>query len=195
MITIDADTLRDIERRLLDYPKKAPLVISRALNRTAASVKTNASKKVRESYVIKAKDVNATFKVKKASRSNLSASVTSASGSMGLDKFKVRPLEARHTKPPKSLKVQVKKSGGAKSLLATFVADVHGLKVFTRESGSRHKKGRGGKWSELPIKRLFGPPIPEMVGSKSVRGYVETEAAKVFETRLEHEIKRTLEGN
>lgn len=195
MITVDANTLKDVERRLAEYPQKAPLVISRALNRAAANVKTNATKKVRETYVVKAKDVNSTMSVKKASRSNLSANVTSEGTSIGLDKFRVRPAEPRHSKPPKALKVQVKKAGGAKQIVGAFVASVNGNKVFKREKSSRHQKGRAGRWTELPIKRLFGPPIPEMVGSKSVREFVEREVAGVFEQRLEHEIKRMLEGD
>ncbi|EJW19148.1 phage tail protein [Paenibacillus alvei] len=195
MITVDANTLKDVERRLGEYPKKAPLVISRALNRAAANVKTNAVKRVRESYVVKAKDVSTTMSVKKASRNNLSANVTSEGTSIGLDKFRVRPAEPRHSKPPKALKVQVKKAGGAKQIVGAFVASVNGNKVFSREANSRHLKGKSGRWTELPVKRLFGPPIPEMVGNKSIREFVEREAATVFDQRLEHEINRTLEGN
>ena len=195
MITVDAEKIAEVERRLGEMRKQAPVVLYRALNRAAANVKTNASKKVRDSYTLRAKDVNETFSVRKASRSSLRASVTSRSGSIGLDKFKVRPLEPRHKKPPKSLKVQVKKEGGAKNLVGAFVAAVSGNKVFQREKGSKHKKGRSGRWTELPIKRLFGPPVPEMLDRKSIREFVEQEAAKTFDKNLEHEIKRALEGN
>ncbi|MEF3312617.1 phage tail protein [Paenibacillus sp. GYB004] len=194
MITVDADKVKEIEQRLGEIRKQAPVVLSRALNRAAANAKTNASKKVRETYTLRAKDVNETFSVRKASRGNLSAAVTSRSGSIGLDKFKVRPLEPRHSKPPKSLKVQVRKEGGAKKLVGAFVASVSGNKVFQREKGSQHKKGRSGRWTELPIKRLFGPPVPEMLDRRSIREFVEQEAAQTFDKNLEHEIKRALEG-
>lgn len=195
MITVDAEKIKVVEQRLGELRKQAPVAIYRALNRAAANAKTNASKKVRETYTLRAKDVNETFSVRKASRNSLVAVVSSRSGSIGLDKFKVRPLEPRHKKPPKSLKVQVKKEGGAKNLIGGFVASVSGNKVFQREKSSRHKKGGNDRWTELPIKRLFGPPVPEMLERKSIREFVEQEAAQTFEKNLEHEIKRALEGN
>lgn len=195
MITVDADKLNEVERRLGQYPKKAPLAIMRALNRTAANVKTNASKKVREEYAVKAKDVNSTFSIRRASKSSLSAMVESKAGALGLDKFKVSPMTPRHAKPPKALKVQVKKTGGAKRLVGAFVASVNGNKVFKRQPGAKGRKGKNGTWTALPIERLFGPPVPEMLENQSVRAYVEQEAAKTFETRLDHEIKRIMEGN
>lgn len=195
MITVDAEKLKEVERRLGQYPKKAPLAIMRALNRTAANVKTNASKKVREEYTAKAKDVNSTFTVRRASKSSLSAAVESSAGALGLDKFKVSPKEPRHNKPPKALKVQVKKSGGAKRIVGAFVASVNGNKVFKRQPGAKGKKGKGGNWTALPIERLFGPPVPQMLDNRSVRAFVEQEAAKTFDNRLDHEIKRIMEGN
>lgn len=197
MITIDAKKIEEVEKRLGEYRKKAPQVLARALNRAAANVKTNASKKARESYTLRAKDINATLKiVQRASSNSLSAAVQSSSKSIGLDKFKVRPLEPRHKKPPKALKVQVKKEGGAKSLVGAFVAQVSGNKVFKRDKSGRHqKRNKDKQWTELPINRLFGPPVPEMIGTKSVRQFVEQEAAKTFDKNLEHEMKRVMEGH
>jgi hypothetical protein len=194
MITVDASKLQEVEEKLGEYRKWAPLVLSRALNRAAASAKTSASKKVRESYTLKASDVNATFTVKRANPSSLSATVTSKSGAIGLDKFKISPKEPRHSNPPKGgLKVTVKKDGGAKRILTAFVASVNGNKAFLREGGKRVQRP-DGRWTELPIKRLFGPPVPEMLDRKSIREFVEEEAAKVFDQRVEHEIKNVMEG-
>lgn len=195
MITVDEKKLKEIEQRLGQYGKQAPVVLARALNRAAANVKTNAGKKARESYMIRSKDINDTLTIRRASRGSLSASVTSRSGAMGMDKFKVRPAVPRHSKPPKVLKVQVRKDGGAKAIIGAFVASVSGNKVFQREKGAKSKKGKGGKWTQLPISRLFGPPVPTMLGNASLRAYVEQEAAKTFDKNLEHEMSRAMEGN
>lgn len=183
MIEIDADKLREVERRLRQYPKQAPVVISRALNRAATNVKSNASKKAREVYRIKAQDVNKSFKINRASRNNLSATVVSSGGSIGLEKFKTNARDPSQKKP-RAFKAAVKKQGSLRTILRGFVADLSGVKVFRRTSKER-----------LPIQRLFGPPVPQMVGNPELRRFIEDQAAETFEKRLDHEISRVMEGN
>lgn len=195
MITIDADLIDGIKDRLGEYRKKTPVVLFRALNRAADSVKVNASKKARETYTAKASSIKPTFRIRRASRTSLIAKIVSEDGSLPLDKFKMRPGTPQNGNPRRHLKVQVKKAGGVKELVGGFVANISGAKAFERADNSRHVKGKSGRWTELPIKRMFGPAVPVMVGTKPIRDYVEVEAEKVFTTRLEHEIKRTLEGN
>lgn len=182
MITLYDGALKDIERRLSAYPKKVPTVLNRALNRAAATVKTQASKHAREIYRVKAKDVNSTFSLKKSTTGSLSAIVVSRSGSMGLEKFRINASPGKSK--PKAFRAAVKKSGSLKEIVRAFAVDVNGTKVFQREGDAR-----------LPIKRLFGPPVPQMVNNPELRKHVEQQASETFEKRLEHEIKRVLEGN
>jgi Prophage minor tail protein Z (GPZ) len=196
MITIDAHKLQEVEERLGQYRKKAPVALYRAINRAAENLKSNAAKEVRNTYVIKAGEVKSTITISRATSKRIAAAVISRGHALGLEKFRLRPAQPRHKKPPKSLKVQVRKDTGLKNLLGAFVASVQGNKVFERAKGrTRRKKRSDGQWTELPIKRLFGPPVPIMLENEGVRSKLEAEAAKVFEKRLEHEIKRTLEGN
>lgn len=195
MITIDQNLIEDIRNRLGEYRKKTPVVLFRALNRAADSVRVNASKKARETYTVKAATIKPTFRIQRASRTSLVAKIVSQDESLPLDKFKTRPAAPQNGRSRKRVKVQVKKIGGAKELVDAFVADVSGNKVFERADGSSHVKSRSGRWTELPIKRMFGPAVPVMVGSRQIREHVDAEAEKVFNTRLEHEIQRTLEGN
>ena len=182
MIEVNAIEIKRVQMRLGKYQKKAPLVISRTLNRVAANVKTNIGRKTRELYIVKAKDISNTMTIKKATQSIMNAFVKSKGQKVPLDKFKVSPSTPRPANPPSSLKVAVKKDG-TKDLLHAFVANINGNKVFQREGKSR-----------LPIKRLFGPAIPQMVGNQEVRQYVEKEAAAMYQKRLAHEIKRVIEG-
>lgn len=181
MIRVDASKLKEVEQQLGSFSNKAPTVISRAINRAAQNARTNAVSKAREEYVIKAKDVRDTIKIRKASTRSLGAVVTSKGSKVPLIKFKMSPNKPRPKRPPKSLKVGVKK-GGLKEILSAFVADINGNKVFERETKKR-----------LPIKQLFGPSVPEMLGNENVKTYVEREAVKMFDKRLEHEINRIWE--
>jgi hypothetical protein len=182
MITIDANTIREVESQLGEFKSKAPTVIARELNRAGANAKTNAAKKAREEYIVKASEIKNSITVSKATKSSLGTRVVSKGERLGLHKFKVSPKTPRPQKPPKSLKVSVKKSSG-KKLLHAFIADINGGKVFERTSAAR-----------LPIRMLYGPAIPQMLGNVSVSNYIGTEAARVFDERLEHEINNILEG-
>lgn len=196
MIKISKRKFKQVEKRLGQYPKKAPLVIARALNRAAMNLKTNVSKETRKVYTVKAADIKKTLRIKRSSRTKLFAAVISEDGAIGLDSFRVLPGQPRHENPPKIVKVRIKKSGGAKKVVDGFVAEVNGRnRVFKRKPESKHRRLAPGKWTELPIERQFGPPVPLMMGSKSIRKVVEREAAAVFKKRLKHEIKRVLEGN
>lgn len=183
MITIDESTIKEVEARLGDYKKKAPSALSRALNRAASNAKTNASKKAREQYTIKAKDINQTINITKASSGSLRAVVKSKGERIPLIKFKVSPANPRPKNPPKVLKVQVKKDG-LKALVGAFVANVNGNKVFKRTTSKR-----------LPIQQLYGPAVPQMLGASTIEEYVESEATKMFNQRLDHEVERIMGGN
>lgn len=183
MITINADKIKEVEQGLGQFKSKAPIAISRALNRAATNAKTNAIKKAREEYVIKAKDIRDTIKITNANKNTLGALVKSTGERTPLIKFNVKPNVPRPKNPPNILKVEVKK-GGLKSLVGSFVTDINGNKVFRRTSKSR-----------LPIEQLFGPAIPQMLGNTTVKTFIESEAAKMFDQRLDHEIQRILGGN
>ncbi len=183
MITVQRNRLREIEKRLSQYTKQTPLILSRALNRAASNARSNASKKVREVYRIKTQDVNKSLKVEFATRHDLRATVISSGGSIGLEKFKTN-MPNPSAKKPRVFKAAVKKQSNLRAVLRGFVANVNGTKVFQRTSKKR-----------LPIQRLFGPPVPQMVNNPEVRGFIEEEAVKTFDKRLVHEIKRVMEGN
>jgi len=183
MITIDAIKFKEVEQALGEYKNKAPIALSRAINRAASNAKTNASKKAREQYNIKAKDINATIKITKANKGSLGAIVKSTGERIPLIKFKVSPSNPKPKNPPKVLRVEVKK-GGLKEIVGAFVSNVNGNKVFIRTSSAR-----------LPIQQLFGPAVPQMLGSNSIKEFVENEATKTFDQRLDHEIQRMLGGN
>jgi hypothetical protein len=183
-IKIDATEYRKTELKLGPYKQKAPLVMSRALNRAAQTARKTASEVVRQQYTLKSTDVRKTFRLQKASRGRLTAVLISSGEHLGLTHFKHSPRTPRPKNPPREgLKVSVTK-GKQTQFRHAFIADFYGLKIFQREGKSR-----------LPIRKLVGPSVPQIVGGLKVRPRIESEAAKMYLKRLDHEIKRTLEGN
>lgn len=183
MIKLSAKQIAKIQSDLGEFKSKTPVVIYRALNRASQTIKTTSSREVRNTYVIKAKEVNETFKVKKANRSRLGIDVMSSGKRIPLDRFKFSPNMPKPSKPPKSIKVKVKK-GGRAELLHSFVTNLHGNKLFERVGRRR-----------LPVRRLMTISIPEMVGTKSITKEVNNRALESFYKRVEHEISRIKGGN
>ena len=178
-IEIDDRALKEIEKKLGEISHRAPGVMSSSLNRTVTNISSNIRKEVRERYHIKAGDIRNTIETKKASSGSLSASVISKGRTIPLDKFKVNPKTA-NPRRKKQLKIAVKKDG-VKQVLGAFISDLHGLKVFKRSSKKR-----------LPIERLFGPSVPQMIKNESISEKVESEAVITFDKRVTHEINRML---
>ncbi|MFP7469997.1 phage tail protein [Niallia taxi] len=179
-VDLNRQMLEDVQSRLGGMSNKAPNAITSALNRTLTNIASNVSKEVRKEYNIKASDVKQTITKTKASRSNMTALVVSKGNLVPLDRFKVSP-RAVQPKRKKPIKVGVKKDGGLKTTVGAFVSDINGIKVFQREGRKR-----------LPVKRLFGPSVPQMLGNDEVVNRINQEGALMFNNRIDHEINRIL---
>jgi hypothetical protein len=180
IIDVDKKHIQNVENMLGSFHNQATSAISRAINRAATNVNSNIKKEVRKDYNIKAGDVNATLTKTKANKMNLKAEVKSSGALIPLDKFKVSPKTV-NPKRKSQIKIGVKKKG-LKTVIGAFVADINGKKVFQRTTKSR-----------LPINRLFGPSVPQMVGNEEIRSEIERQGQETFNDRLEHEINRILE--
>lgn len=179
VVNLDQQMVNDVQRKLGNFPRKAPNAISNAINRAVTNVNSNIKKEVRKEYNIKAKDIQSTLKKTSASRSSLRGEVRSSGELIPLEKFKVSPrsVNPRRKSP---IRVAVKK-GSLKKLMGAFVADVNGIKVVERKGNPR-----------LPIKRIFGPSVPQMIKNNNIRTIIEQEGQRVFFIRLDHEINRIL---
>lgn len=178
-IVVDEQMIRNVQSKLVGFEKKAPVAISSALNRAMASVTKQITVETRSRYHIKAKDVRATLTKTKANRSNISAIVVSSGKTIPLDRFIVTPrtVQPRRKKP---ILVAVKK-GGKKPLPGAFVGDIQGIKVFKRKTNRR-----------LPIGRMFGPSVPQMLKGQDIQSEINKAGRDMFYKRLDHEINRIL---
>ncbi|WP_036746552.1 phage tail protein [Paenibacillus sp. UNC451MF] len=182
MMKVDAAELKIAEQTIRTLKTAAPRVFASALNRTAQGVKTEAVKKVRETYEVKATDIRPLVKVRhKASAQDLRAEVASSGRSIPLIRFKTNPRNVPK-RAPKSLKATVKK-GAAKLIKGAFVTKAGGhVGVFSRVGKKR-----------LPIEQLYGPAMPVMLNQPGVISHLRKEAQQRLKTRMDHEVKRVLE--
>jgi hypothetical protein len=182
-VYVDAKEFKKVELRLGARYKQAPVVISRALNRSATTARATAIKQVTGNYYIKQKLIREKkiITIYKANKTKLRSLVIVRDSSIPLNYFKFSPGRPRPKNPPR-LKVAVKRNG-MKTLDRAFVADINGNKIFERKGKKR-----------LPIDRLYGPAVAQITGVERNRVAVEKESMKMYLKRLDHEIKRIQEA-
>lgn len=184
MITLDAGQVARAEAVLRHIPGGAPKAIANALNRAAEGARTEAVRKVRERYLIRAKDVNETIRVRKASADDHRVIIRSTGTSMALSKFRITPSAPPSKQRKNPIVVRVIKGGGG-PVKGAFVA-----RMASSHIGVFHRAGR----ARLPLVERYGPSVPQMLGHESVTQYIKEQAADRVEKRLDHEIERMLRG-
>ncbi len=183
MIDLNIEQMDTMEIVLKDTPKKIPLAVSRAINRATQTARTEAARKVRQTYRIKHGDVLKTIKISQASPGNLTGTVVSSGNVTPLYKYKVTP-KAPSPNRKVSIRASVKKGGGG-PIKSAFVARA-------KSNGYTGVFVRSGK-ARYPIVQLYGPAIPQAIGNDDVSKWVEEKAQERLEQRLDHEISRALE--
>lgn len=182
MIDITIENYEKVQQALKDTPKIVNQVLSRAVNRAAKNAEVNMSKKVREQYVIKASDVKSAITIIKATSQSPVALVRATGKKNNLTKFKISPTGALQPQPKGGYKAKVKKSGSLNVVPRGFLVNVRGSLAFMQRVGS----------ARMPIARLMGPSVPQMIGNKDVITYVENEAKSILDKRIQHELERVL---
>lgn len=142
--------------------------ITRALNRTIASVNTEANRRIRSELNIKAKDVRKAITVRRARRGALDASISIEA--------KAAPIVAYGAKQTrKGVTVKVKRARGRKLLKSAFIA--------TMKSGHRGVFQRRTE-KRLPIDEIFSTSVADAVQNESTFRGIETVARTRFPIEL-----------
>ena len=154
-----------------------------AINRAIMAARTSFSKQTRRKYKIRAKELKAAFRVRKATLSSLGASLVGRGRRRPLAEFGPTPTEAgtggyepgvgATGTPP--MRVQIMRRGGAKIVPGGFV-------VRKGLVGKRKAKER------TPLEFLYGPAIPQMAQAAVDLPKVEKRAQDIMDKRLEHEV-------
>ncbi len=168
---------------LSNVPKGIERAMASAINRAAQSGRTEAVKKVRERYIVKASTVREPLKIERASSSSPIATLRAAGSVIPLSKFKIRPSKPTPGKLTPVSATVIKGKGG--TISKAFVARMPAGHV-----GVYRRKGR----PRLPIMELYGPSAPQMIGNEEVMRALEEKAQQTLDERMEHEITRLLEG-
>lgn len=183
-VSIDGKQLKQATIGLQFVQKNIPKAFSAAMNRVGQGVKTEASKKVRETYDIKAGDVKryGNIRVTKANVGRLQLLLTSRGPNIPLIRFKTRPSKPP-ARQPKVLTASVKKSGARKPIPGAFVAGMKSGHIGAFERAGRRR---------TPIRELYGPAVPIMLNEPGVSEHLQEEAARRMNARLDHEVNRVL---
>ncbi|WP_339216270.1 phage tail protein [Solibacillus sp. FSL W8-0372] len=181
-VKVDIKRAQDIMELFDATPRQAQIVMWRAITRAATAGRTRASMNVRKNYMVSANDVKKTIKISKKSSATLSANFRSVGSVIPLIDFDTTPQEPS----PAAVRTRVSKAGGKKNISNAFVArpsssgKVH---VFTRVGTSRY-----------PLKVLYGPSVPQMIGREDIMDDILNRTQTVLNDRLDHELERLLRG-
>lgn len=189
-INIDASFSEAIERAKRTLGEADPamrIAASRAMNRSITAARAQAVRHTRENYTMRAKTVRDSLKISRSSVRNMQADMTSRGELLPLTEFKHGPKNPSR----RMLRVTVTKSGN-KTLRRAFVATARPLRGGSGVGNPYQIFERVGR-ARGPIRMLFGPSVPQMIGNKTVIQSIEERALQVMDQRFEHEINREME--
>lgn len=158
--------------------------VVRALNRTIDAVKVRSAREVRDAgYKLKIGDIKAAIRISRASTSRLRADAIASGRPIALIKYNARQI---------GVGVSVDVLNGRKVVAHAFIANsANGTpQVLIREKNAKHKKvikNGQARWTALPIKKLFGPSIPDAMANQIVAKAIMDLINDRFPVILEHE--------
>ena len=178
-IEVDQADLARVHEGLGNLKSKSPVVVSRALNKTATTARQRLATQVKAVYTYK-KSVRSQMTIKRATYGNLEAVIESSG----------------HTHRSTSFKYSFRKSTGASiQTLRGGGSPLHPPKAWKSGDFIRQRKLEGGKpvW-RYPTKTLRGPSTPKMVENEKVYGRLKGEIEAVLHRNIESAIQSVLAG-
>ena len=175
--------IKDVIDELNAAAKETRPAVVRALNKMVAQIKVRSARAVRDAgYKLKISDIKKAIRINRANSGRLRADAVASGRPIALIKYGAKQA-------PTGVAVDV--LNGRKIVSHAFVANTaNGLQVMLREPGGKHKKViKNGKaqWRGLPIRKLYGPSIPDGMASKAVAQAMATLITERFPVILEHE--------
>ena len=175
---VDEQMLEEGQAKLGEMSRKAPTVISRALNKVAVTARVDLANKAQATYTVKSGGFKKDMTIRKASAGRLEAVIHSQGRPLDIDKFHV-------TAPQKAgAKANIIKGNGLKQLIKGNIkafkgkGDLHG-KIYQRVGKERK-----------PIKKLKSNSIPKMIGNEEkVYGVVKPS----IDRNLQHYVEQQIE--
>lgn len=189
-ILIDTKKIETLTIELKGFEKEIGEATYHALNRTLDQVVTQVGRIIPKEYAIKAKEVKATFAggIKRPTKSNLEASLTSTGHTLSLAHFPHTPST------PSSKKYKVRatiKKGVRKTINSNPKPFVMSTGAKTSDKTQYNIFRREGK-QRMPIKVLRTLSIPQMITNEKLTDQIQEFATEKMNERLQHEIERAM---
>lgn len=182
-VRIYVHQLEQAERYLKSIPNGARIAAARAINRAMLAAKTMTAKAASAEYTVKQKDVIDKIKTSKAMPGSLEARVVTRGYAIPLINYPASPKNPMPGKR-KPFKTKIHRRAGFKEVPHGFIQKTKkGPLQFLMKVHSTDR---------YPLRVLYGPSIPQMVGSKTVSEAVETRAQDVLGDRFNHEVARLM---
>lgn len=193
-ISINQADLLKVEAMLSGIKNAVPRVISRSVNKTLIGVRTDSVREIGKVITPKAKVIRKTFKVHRATVSNLSAKVRSKGKPLGLIHFRARQLK-------RGVSLQVKKKKARSVIPHAFIRTITSHpnvwkryyvneKLFpVKPVKPGRKYGAMPKKYRLPIYRMAGPRVPDIMSNKPVMNAIQQKADKRLDKAFSHELE------
>lgn len=180
MLNVVAD-LNEIARRL-PTEKQAKAAMSRAMRRAITAGRVAAAREAAKNYAIRQGRITERARIKNPTANNPEAELKFSGTALNITDYRVAPSKPDPARRP-VLRVQVGKGSGMKPYRGAFLIPVRSgsIKGFKREGNGR-----------LPIRPVYGPSVPQLVGSDNVSDAVIERVNEVLITRLDHEVDREL---
>lgn len=156
------------------FPERVSLATSRAVNRALDGINTDGAKIIRQRYNVKKRDISIGVRSFKAAKSRLQGRIEFGGKPIALEKFNPSPKRFTKNKPKQGIRVQIRR--GKKTLFRSSFMSRAGV-IYVREGKER-----------LPIKRLYGPRIYQMIDSDS-RQLIKSGAEERLLTNFKHEMR------
>ena len=190
-IKVKKGDMARVKKLLAKYPKKAPVVLSRAINKTTDTVRVKAVREIAQNTKLKKSDIfkksgGRPVKQTKANRNRLAAEIQVTGQRIPLSRFKAR----------QTIKgVSYDLGRGRTKIKSAFMQEVFGKGGGDGEAGAGHiavlmRKGK----ARHPLRELFGPSILQVfIGSAKIIKKTTKEANKLLPKNINTQIKLMLE--
>lgn len=171
--------VQDFVKQLDELRSRGPAVVVRAINRTAASERTQAKRAISADTGLRTKDVDAALRLHPATTSNMTATVSVSGRRIPLIAFSARgPEPSRGRGRGVSYRLPKGRGRHANAFIATMKSGRRG--VFVRTTPHR-----------LPITELYGPSLPKSFETTYL-GTAPDRAHATLVKNLQHEISFAL---
>lgn len=190
MINIDINIDRElakIRKALGPLSAKAPNVLAGATTATAKDARKKLAAQAQKTYALTNANFNKEMSIKNATKSTMTAVISSFGTAMELIRFKTNPAKLQ-ADPPQIIKAKVLKKHVLKPL------EKNGIKAFMVKFRSGHvtiaeRMGNG----RLPIKVLYSHGIPSMLGNeKQVYNIVRPDILQDLTKHVDEQVDKLL---